>query len=432
MLWIMVKWGRQLLSGFLQFLISIWSLDWPAYLFCTSIPAPPAELTCSLSQALGGPDFFFPGSLEASCCCITDALHQLTGPASCWLVDTLSKHPVLFDNILPMAATLDVSKQPLIPWLSYLSFFCLHQGQQALDNFLTLFQAAAAKVSLPELAKLAALKVALNSTGANLPSWSEPITSLQELILRLQNFTLNHSEHASSLIAGDTSTLQLLPVQIEGYNLEMSILNPASKPNSSSQSINSKPNNSPLVQSGDKSTTKYELKWIQNSSASSTPLTFCVIDTMYLSSHARKTSPIDGNNFDCCTLPLNLFALNSLSLLTIEGHGESPSNFSDNSLFDYQYSPSSNCAHMVQVDCNDPVLPGSFSLSNILGTLSLSPMSRIEDPMTIFDANPPGLEASKSSTPSMIYSDIINKEFSRYFLLLLASPSSHFSLRCIL
>ncbi|KAJ9075032.1 hypothetical protein DSO57_1000316 [Entomophthora muscae] len=319
-----------------------------------------------------------------------------------------------------MAVALEVSKQPLIPWTSYLSFFCLRQVHQALGDFLMLFQAAAAKVSLPKLAKLAALKVALNSTDADLPPWSEPVASLQDLISRLQNFNSNHSEHASSLIAGDLTTTQPLPAQIEGYTSNVSILNSPSGSTPNSLNDNPKSKNSTLLNSGDKTTTKYELKQIQDSLTLSIPSALCVIDTTYPTPHACKTSPAYGNNFNCCALLLNLFTLNILSLLTIEGHGESPSNFSDDSLFDYQYSPSSNCANMVRVDCNDPVLPESSSWSNILGALSLSPNSRIEDLMAIFDANPPGFEATKSSTPSMISSDLINKELSGYFLLLVS------------
>ncbi|KAJ9087823.1 hypothetical protein DSO57_1029228 [Entomophthora muscae] len=55
------------------------------------------------------------------------------------------------------------------------------------------FQDTASRVSLPESAKLATLKVALDSTGADLPPWSEPAGSLQDLIWRLCNYTTGKS-----------------------------------------------------------------------------------------------------------------------------------------------------------------------------------------------------------------------------------------------
>ncbi|KAJ9069817.1 hypothetical protein DSO57_1014701 [Entomophthora muscae] len=71
-----------------------------------------------------------------------------------------------------------------------------------------LFQAAATSVELPKSTKVAALKVALDSTGANLLPWSKHLLLLFEFVSCLRNYTV-----ASSLenceFNSDTSSLNL-------------------------------------------------------------------------------------------------------------------------------------------------------------------------------------------------------------------------------
>ncbi|KAJ9060030.1 hypothetical protein DSO57_1035188 [Entomophthora muscae] len=189
--WIFVKWGKSLILTCYQFILNLWRLDWPSYLFCGPITAPPAEFTHKLAHALGRPESLFSNSALALRLCINNALCQLPVPACRWLLDTLSKHLALFDNMLPMARALDSSLHPATPWPTYLAFLCLKQGNQTLGEFLTIFKVAAAQILLPESAKLAVLKAVLNSTGSNLPPWLEPIATLTELIDNLCNYAVS-------------------------------------------------------------------------------------------------------------------------------------------------------------------------------------------------------------------------------------------------
>ncbi|KAJ9050319.1 hypothetical protein DSO57_1015536 [Entomophthora muscae] len=255
--------------------------------------------------------------------------------------------------------------------------------------------------------------MALDLTGANLPLWSEPGTSIHPTNAGLNNLAL-----VSTSIASKTGI----------SNIDFSIQNlPAKLLPATANSPNSERKNNSSI--SPEKHTQYEIKCTQDSEPQQVKAnTLCILDSVPIYPHASGTPPVDNKDHDLYGLPQKLFSPNSLSHAPIGGHGESLSYFSDDSLFDYQFSPSSNCSNTLRVNCNEPVQPGSFSLANILGALNLSPTSRIEDPLTIFYANPPGPKATESLTPSMISSHLINKEFSGYFLLLVsflfyASPS---------
>ncbi|KAJ9074200.1 hypothetical protein DSO57_1008728 [Entomophthora muscae] len=367
----------------------MWSLDWPSYLFCSSIP-PPAELACVLSQALGGPKFLFPSTSVASCHHIPDALRQLTGSALRWLVDTLSKHPVLFNDISLMAITLNASTQPTKTWPSFLSLFCLCQGQQPLGKFLTLFQEAAQNLTLPKSAKLAALKVALDLTGADLLPWSKPVGLLQDLIWQLHNYTTSKINPLSEPNLSHSTLKSPNPNNLnEAHSLELSLQNSPAPSPICSENSQVKAARTVTIVSSEKKTTRYELKQIQNlDSPQATANTLCILDSVETRHYAKGMPPVDGEDYDLHALAQKLFSLNSLSNVTIGGHGESPSYFSDDSLFNYQRSPAIPSSLSMRISCDNPVLPRSFSLSTVLGALNLSFASCIEDPLTLFDADP--------------------------------------------
>ncbi|KAJ9074204.1 hypothetical protein DSO57_1008732 [Entomophthora muscae] len=115
LLWIVHKWGAILISCCCHFLLCVWRLNQSSYIFCSLISSPPAKIVRKLACVLGGPDASFPCSAPASQAQIQAALCDLTPPASCWFLDTLSQNPELFDNILPFEDALDTDAQHQVP-----------------------------------------------------------------------------------------------------------------------------------------------------------------------------------------------------------------------------------------------------------------------------------------------------------------------------
>ncbi|KAJ9071986.1 hypothetical protein DSO57_1031808 [Entomophthora muscae] len=258
-----------------------------------------------------------------------------------------------------MAITLDAFTQPTIPWPSYLSFFCLCRGQQPLGKFLTLFQEAAQNVTLPKSAKLAALKVVLDSTGADLSPWSKPVGLLQDLIWQLRNYTMSKTNQLNKTDLGHSTLNSTNPNNLdEALSLEILLQNsPASTPIHSDTS-QAKAAKNVIIASPEKQTTQYELKRIQNlDSTQATTNTLCILDSVRTCHYAEGTPPVDGGDYALHASPQKLFSLNSLSNATIGGHGESPSYLSDDSLFDYQHSPAIPSSLSMRISCDNPVLP---------------------------------------------------------------------------
>ncbi|KAJ9088677.1 hypothetical protein DSO57_1020730 [Entomophthora muscae] len=219
-----------------------------------------------------------------------------------------------------MAVALDPSSQPLIPWSSYLSFFCLRQGHQPLGKFLTLFQAAAAEVLLPDPAKLAALKVALDLTGANLPPWSKPALLLSDLIQRLQSFT-SSSNNPHPYLSTQNLLLPALALFLPHTISKDAVSLQNSPAKTINQSLSLASGSKPLsLTELEKSTTRYKLKWINDSTAS-TPSTnvLCILDTDIAQLHAHETSPIDDDDTSHYASLQNLSSPICQSLMTIGG-----------------------------------------------------------------------------------------------------------------
>ncbi|KAJ9090036.1 hypothetical protein DSO57_1006736 [Entomophthora muscae] len=133
----------------------------------------------------------------------------------------------------PIAQALDSSLHPATPWPTYLAFLRLRQGNQTLGEFLTIFKAAAAKILLPESAKLAVLKAALDSMGSNLPPWLEPIAMLSELIDSLQDYAVS-DPHYSQTIRSKSFACALQKTVMVTPSLESSL-------NSDTSSVSSPP-----------------------------------------------------------------------------------------------------------------------------------------------------------------------------------------------
>ncbi|KAJ9078235.1 hypothetical protein DSO57_1008623 [Entomophthora muscae] len=249
-------------------------------------------------------------------------------------------------------------------------------GHQLPGKFLTLFQAAAAEVLLSDSAKLAVLKVALDLTGSNLPPWSEPALSLSDLIGATLNFT-----SSSNNLHNNSNTQNLLspaPVMILPQTISKDVVSlqnsPTKTPTHFVSSSSSSKTSSPTEL--EKSTTRYDLKQIHDSTATIAPTNvLCILDTDIAQSHACETSPIDGDDTSHYALLQNLSSPICQSLMTIGGHGETINYYSDDSLFDYISRPGSPSTAVVCVNRDNPTLPGRFLLSNILGALNLSPTS---------------------------------------------------------
>ncbi|KAJ9068607.1 hypothetical protein DSO57_1026865 [Entomophthora muscae] len=230
-------------------------------------------------------------------------------PAGSWTLYLKTPHFLII--FCPLKVLFDISAQHQVPWLLYLLFLCLLQGSQLLGKFLTLFQAAATSVALPKSVKVAALKVALDSTGTDLPPWSEPLLLLSELVSLLHNYTV-----ASSLdnckFNLDSSSLNLT-LNPKANNLVSTLKKGPSK-NIDSQSTSAV--NSP------KPATCYELKSVNSypqKSETGAP-TLCILDNVPADPHASRMSPIDGGKtLVSHALPQNLFSPNSLSPLTTGG-----------------------------------------------------------------------------------------------------------------
>ncbi|KAJ9069530.1 hypothetical protein DSO57_1017689 [Entomophthora muscae] len=408
--WIFVKWGDSIILTCYQCISNLWRLDWPSYLFCGPITAPPAEFTRKLAHALGGPESLFPNSALALRLCIGNALCQLPVPACCWLLDTLSKHSALFDNMLPMARALDSSLHPATPWPTYLAFLRLRQGNHTLGEFLTIFKAAAAKILLPESAKLAVLKAALDSTGSNLLPWSEPIATLAELIDNLCSYAASDPQHN-----------QIIRSKVFACTLQKTVM--AAPPLESGSILGTSGVGFPLLQDTkplgstspihkpEKTTTRYELKRIK-SPMNQVPAasTLCILDAPDEDHHAAMTYPLDGCS--CTTpnaLPQNLSALNCLSSMTLEGHGESLNYASDNSPLSLCFSSDDNSPDGMPVDHNNPYFVTGLTICQYLGAMTLSPASCIESLLGPRSPNPPSPNGHTSPNPSLISLESANK-----------------------
>ncbi|KAJ9058861.1 hypothetical protein DSO57_1008079 [Entomophthora muscae] len=218
---------------------------------------------------------------------------------------------------------------------------------------------AAAEVLLPNQAKLAALKVALDSTGANLPPWSEPALLLSDLIWQLQSFKSNSNNPHTYL-----STQNLLlpaPALFLPHAISKDVVSLQNSPAKTiNQSVGLASGSKPLSPADmEKPITQYELKRIQDSTAPTSPTNVLyILDTYTAQSHACKMSLIDGNDISHYALVQIFSSPICQSLMIIGGHGEPINYFSDDLLFDYSSSPGSPSTVRVCVNRNNPTLPG--------------------------------------------------------------------------
>ncbi|KAJ9078542.1 hypothetical protein DSO57_1005688 [Entomophthora muscae] len=153
--------------------------------------------------------------------------------------------------MLPVARALAISDDQLDPWLTYLLFLCLQQGSQLLGKFLTCFQKVATNVTLSKLAKVAALKVVLDLTGADLLPCSDHTITLNDLIEQLQAYALGSSEAISFLHLSSRVNSGLSP----------NLITPTTVPSSSPKSDLTR-NFSAIVTTDKNKVTKYELKCV--------------------------------------------------------------------------------------------------------------------------------------------------------------------------
>ncbi|KAJ9056704.1 hypothetical protein DSO57_1030203 [Entomophthora muscae] len=324
----------------------------------------------------------------------------------------------------PMARALDSSLHPATPWPTYLAFLSLKQGNQTLGEFLTIFKAAAAQILLPKSAKLAVLKAALNSTGSNLLPWSEPIATLTELIDNLCNYAVS-GMHYNQTIRYKSFACTLQKTVTAAPSLESSSNSGTSGVSSPLLQDNAKPSDSNLPNhKPEKITTIYELKRIKNPMNQLLAANnLCILDAPDEDHHAATTYLLDGCS---CNKPnallQNLSALNCLSSMTLEGHGESLNYASDNSPLSLCFSSDDDSPDGVPVDCNNPYFATGLTICQYLGAMILSTASHIESLLGPRSPNPPSTNGHASPNPSLISLESTNKEFSGYFLLSVDFP----------
>ncbi|KAJ9065573.1 hypothetical protein DSO57_1018156 [Entomophthora muscae] len=169
----------------------------------------------------------------------------------------------------------------------------------------------------------------------------------------------------------------------------------------------------------EKTTTRYELKRIKSPMNQLLAAnTLCILDAPDEDHHAATTYLLDGCSCNKPNaLPQKPSALNCLSSMTLEGHGESLNYASDNSSLSLCFSSDDDSPDGVPVDRNNPYFTTGLTICQYLGAMTLSPASRIESLLGPRSPNPTSPNGHASPNPSLISLDSTNKEFSGYFLL---------------
>ena len=191
--------------------IKPWCQIWP-FQKSKELCAPPPHLSLALASAFANHlQVVSPKPAEARVA-VAEALRVLTAKPAAWLLEELRVKPALLDDLEPLLRKLRPTLSKGSPVDAYSALLSLQQGQTELKVFCSTFQEAVNKVQLPENARIALLRAALDTTGANLPVWQESPTTLEAAIAALKSYGAPAASHQ----AREPPTLAALTVVTRG------------------------------------------------------------------------------------------------------------------------------------------------------------------------------------------------------------------------